>query len=59
MKGNTVKVTNASCQFIQSMTATMPTRMKIERARPVIDQVTKSCNTPTSLIRRLISRPTL
>ena len=42
-----------------ALAITMPVKTKVERAMPVMDHVTKSCKTPTSLIRRLIKRPTL
>ncbi len=57
--GMTAKATRASCQLSNNMAMMMPPRLKMERNRPVIDHVTKSCNTPTSPIRRLMSRPTL
>ncbi|MBV6467015.1 MAG: hypothetical protein PGMFKBFP_02347 [Anaerolineales bacterium] len=58
MKGRTLKVMSASRRFMSSMTRMMRSRVKMSRVMASSAQVRKSRRVSTSLITRVMTRPT-
>ena len=58
MSGSTAKATSASRQFIQSITTMMPTSVNTSPKIVTTPDVNRSFSTSTSVVTRVISRPT-
>jgi hypothetical protein len=58
MSGSTAKATSASCQFIVSMTIMMPASVNTSPKIDTTPDVNMSLMTSTSVVTRVISRPT-
>ena len=58
MSGSTTKLTSASFQFMPSITIMMPTSVNTSPKIATTPEVKSSLSTSTSVVTRVISRPT-